>query len=177
DGLRTAEIAFLLDRLAAQSLVHVSKGSATTSFCLWLPVRQFALEQLEQAGEVARVQGRMAEWSEVSDALATGCATALKTRALAESPVDERALAAPAKSRGRRAGVLSEREHDVVQLIAGGRSNREIADELVITKKTAEAHVSHILTKLGLCSRVQIATWSLTSIEGPRLEVRPTSRL
>jgi non-specific serine/threonine protein kinase len=49
----------------------------------------------------------------------------------------------------------------VVLLIAGGRSNREIADELVITKKTAEAHVSHILTKLGLCSRVQIATWSL----------------
>ena len=49
----------------------------------------------------------------------------------------------------------------MVLLIAGGRSNREIADELVITKKTAEAHVSHILTKLGLCSRVQIATWSL----------------
>jgi non-specific serine/threonine protein kinase len=57
--------------------------------------------------------------------------------------------------------VLSDREQDVVALIASGRSNREIADALVITKKTAEAHVSHILTKLGLCSRVQIATWSL----------------
>ena len=56
---------------------------------------------------------------------------------------------------------LSERERDVVVLIASGRSNRQIAEELVITKKTAEAHVSHILTKLGLCSRVQIATWSL----------------
>jgi non-specific serine/threonine protein kinase len=168
DGLRTTEIAYLLDRLAAQSVVHVSKGSATTSFCLWLPVRQFALEQLEQAGEVPRVQARMAEWSEGSHALPTDAATVLKTHALAEAPADERALPAPAKSRGRRAGVLSEREHDVVQLIAGGRSNREIADELVITKKTAEAHVSHILTKLGLCSRVQIATWSLTSsLEGP----------
>jgi len=66
-----------------------------------------------------------------------------------------------AKPRRWRPRGLSERERDVVVLIASGRSNRQIADELVITKKTAEAHVSHILTKLGLCSRVQIATWSL----------------
>jgi DNA-binding NarL/FixJ family response regulator len=66
-----------------------------------------------------------------------------------------------AKSSARRPDSLSEREHSVVRLIACGRSNREIAAELVITKKTAEAHVSHILAKLGLCSRVQIATWGL----------------
>jgi non-specific serine/threonine protein kinase len=65
------------------------------------------------------------------------------------------------KTRTRRPSVLSERERHVAILVANGRSNREIAEELVITKKTAEAHVSHILTKLGLGSRVQIATWSL----------------
>jgi predicted ATPase/DNA-binding CsgD family transcriptional regulator len=157
DGLQTREIAYVLDRLVAQSMVHAAKGEATTSFCLWLPVRQFAHEQLELAGETARVRTRLTEWSEDSGAPTSGVATTIA----ATDIVIDRPLPTSTKSRGRRAGVLSEREHDVVQLIAGGRSNREIADELVITKKTAEAHVSHILTKLGLCSRVQIATWSL----------------
>jgi DNA-binding CsgD family transcriptional regulator len=57
--------------------------------------------------------------------------------------------------------ALSGRELAVVKLVTSGRSNREIAEELVISKKTAEAHVSHILTKLGLWRRVQIATWSM----------------
>ncbi len=173
DGLQTAEIAYLLDRLVAQSMVHASKGSSTTSFCLWLPVRQFGLEQLELAGEVIRVQTRMAEWSEASGIAPSGGVSVVSTRAagVADGLLVDRPLPTPAKSRGRRAGMLSEREHDVVQLIAGGRSNREIADELVITKKTAEAHVSHILTKLGLCSRVQIATWSLQNSMAAEAEV------
>jgi non-specific serine/threonine protein kinase len=160
DGLQAGEIAYVLDRLVAQSMVHAVKGAATTTFCLWLPVRQFSLEQLEEAGELARVQTRMAEWSKGGGA-PMGAAIVSSPHAMANERVVDRPLPTPARSRGRRVGVLSEREHDVVQLIAGGRSNREIADELVITKKTAEAHVSHILTKLGLCSRVQIATWSL----------------
>jgi predicted ATPase len=146
DGLLPDEITFLLDRLVAQSLVHAARNGSTTRFCLWLPVRQYGREQLEQAGEVAAVQARLGVPGPVVSSRAL----------LAEQPGQ-----LPVKTRARRAGVLSEREHDVVLLIAGGRSNREIAEELVITKKTAEAHVSHILTKLGLCSRVQIATWSL----------------
>jgi non-specific serine/threonine protein kinase len=54
---------------------------------------------------------------------------------------------------------LSDREREVVRLVMRGLSNREIADELIVTRKTAEAHVGHILTKLGLTNRVQIATW------------------
>jgi predicted ATPase/DNA-binding CsgD family transcriptional regulator len=156
DDLHTGEIAYLLDRLVAQSLVHAMRDGSTTRFCLWLPVRQYSFEHLQEAGEVARVQARLAEWCE-AHRLAPVVVTRVKESDLAvqfPQPI-------PLKSRGRRTGVLSQREHDVVLLIAGGRSNREIADELVITKKTAEAHVSHILTKLGLCSRVQIATWSL----------------
>jgi DNA-binding CsgD family transcriptional regulator len=56
---------------------------------------------------------------------------------------------------------LSQREREVAVLVTRGLSNREIADELVVTRKTAEAHISHILNKLGLSSRVQIATWGL----------------
>jgi DNA-binding CsgD family transcriptional regulator len=55
--------------------------------------------------------------------------------------------------------VLTARERAVARLLAGGRSNREIADLLVITEGTVEVHVKHILSKLGFRSRTQIATW------------------
>jgi DNA-binding NarL/FixJ family response regulator len=58
-------------------------------------------------------------------------------------------------------GGLTEREREVAALIARGRTNRQIADELVITEHTAERHVENILGKLGLTSRVQIAAWAM----------------
>ena len=56
---------------------------------------------------------------------------------------------------------LSERELEVAVLVTRGFSNPQIAEELVITRKTVESHVHHVLTKLGLSNRVQIATWGL----------------
>jgi len=50
---------------------------------------------------------------------------------------------------------LTPREVDVLVLVAQGRSNREIADRLYISEKTASVHVSHILAKLGVRTRVQ----------------------
>jgi non-specific serine/threonine protein kinase len=58
---------------------------------------------------------------------------------------------------------LTPRELQVARLIAGGRSNKEIAAELVISQRTAENHVEHILTKLGFTSRAQVATWVTAS--------------
>jgi len=58
-------------------------------------------------------------------------------------------------------GALTEREQEVAALIAQGRSNREIAAALVITLGTAANHVQHILNKLGLHSRAQIAAWAV----------------
>ena len=55
--------------------------------------------------------------------------------------------------------ALSEREREVAILVTRGYSNREIAEELVISLKTAETHIHHVLNKLGLSNRVQIATW------------------
>jgi len=58
---------------------------------------------------------------------------------------------------------LTPRELQVAQLIAGGRSNKDIAAELVISQRTAENHVEHILTKLGFTSRAQVAAWVAAS--------------
>ncbi|TDD02864.1 LuxR family transcriptional regulator [Nonomuraea deserti] len=55
--------------------------------------------------------------------------------------------------------VLTPRELEVAGLIAQGVRNKEIAARLVISTRTAEGHVEHILTKLGLTSRTQIAAW------------------
>ncbi|REF36260.1 ATP-binding protein [Thermasporomyces composti] len=62
----------------------------------------------------------------------------------------------------KRAGepVLTRREREVAELIAQGRSNKEIANQLVISQRTAESHVENILVKLGFTSRAQIAAWS-----------------
>jgi non-specific serine/threonine protein kinase len=48
----------------------------------------------------------------------------------------------------------------VAALLARGLTNRQIAAALTVTEKTAEAHVSHILAKLGLSSRAQAAVWA-----------------
>ena len=58
-------------------------------------------------------------------------------------------------------GGLSAREREVATLVAQGRSNREIAASLVVSERTAEAHVSNILGKLGFTTRAQIAAWAV----------------
>ncbi len=57
--------------------------------------------------------------------------------------------------------LLSPREREVAILIARGRMNREIAEALVISERTAETHVTHVLGKLGFRSRAQVAVWAV----------------
>jgi non-specific serine/threonine protein kinase len=59
-----------------------------------------------------------------------------------------------------RVGPLTTREQEVAVLVAHGLTNHEIAERLVITQRTAETHVTHVLSKLGLRSRAQIALWA-----------------
>jgi len=55
---------------------------------------------------------------------------------------------------------LSRREQEVVELVRQGLTNRQIAERLFVSERTAENHVQHILTKLGLSNRTQIAAWA-----------------
>ena len=56
-------------------------------------------------------------------------------------------------------GTLTPRERQIAALVASGRSNKAIAEELVISPATAARHIANILAKLGFSSRVQIAAW------------------
>jgi two-component system, NarL family, response regulator LiaR len=59
------------------------------------------------------------------------------------------------------AADLTARELDVIRLVAQGRSNREIAAAFVISEKTVKTHVGHLLAKLGLTDRTQLAVFAL----------------
>jgi len=62
-------------------------------------------------------------------------------------------------------GALSPREAEVATLVAEGLTNRQIAERLFISERTAQNHVQHILTKLGFATRSQIAAWRVRANE------------
>ena len=124
--------------------------------------RRRAFELLDAARSTARDLGLVPLADKVQALLA-----AFDRTASAPHPA---AWAAPASGRLRaRTGgpptthaehLLTRREQEVARLIAGGLTNRQIADELVIGERTAEMHVSNALGKLGLTSRAQVAVWA-----------------
>jgi DNA-binding NarL/FixJ family response regulator len=63
------------------------------------------------------------------------------------------------QSEAEKFGGLTPREREVARFLSQGKSNREIAEELVLSERTVENHVGNILTKLGFDSRAQIAVW------------------
>jgi predicted ATPase/DNA-binding CsgD family transcriptional regulator len=81
------------------------------------------------------------------------------SRAVAAA-LDEPARAVRPAATGADPARLTAREREVAALVAQGLSNRDIAARLVISARTAETHVQHIMVKLGLTARAQIAAWS-----------------
>jgi DNA-binding NarL/FixJ family response regulator len=63
--------------------------------------------------------------------------------------------------KGRGAEALSQREHDVLQLLAFGKTNKEIARELGIGAQTVKTHISHIFTKMGAADRTDAVALAL----------------
>jgi two-component system nitrate/nitrite response regulator NarL len=63
---------------------------------------------------------------------------------------------------------LSPREREIVACLTRGASNKEIARELAIAESTVKIHVQHILRKLELSSRVQVAVWAIEHGIAPR---------
>ncbi|MFF2655175.1 LuxR C-terminal-related transcriptional regulator, partial [Streptomyces sp. NPDC058045] len=105
--------------------------------------RERAAELLRQTGAVARHLGAR-PLAEAAEGLARRARLPLGRGQ--DQPAD------PARELG-----LTEREREVLRLVAAGRSNRQIAEELFISPKTASVHVSHILAKLGVSGRGEAA--------------------
>ncbi len=109
--------------------------------------------------------------SEAAIALALGAAPAIEpeTAPPPEADDEDQSLAvvrgipvasAPPSS-------LTQREYQIAELLASGRSNKAIADELSISHTTAARHVANIMAKLGFNSRTQIAAWITNQPQGP----------
>jgi DNA-binding CsgD family transcriptional regulator/tetratricopeptide (TPR) repeat protein len=75
-------------------------------------------------------------------------------------PARPAGLIAEAERSGAEANPLSQREREVATLVGRGLTNREIGGTLFVAERTVEAHVTHILNKLDLRSRAQIAVWA-----------------
>ena len=97
--------------------------------------------------------------------------------ALISPQVTQRLLRQLSTTRARRsqpAMPLSERELELVRLIAQGRTNADIAGELFISLSTVKSHLASVQSKLGVRNRVQIAAWAWeTELAQPESEQRP----
>jgi DNA-binding NarL/FixJ family response regulator len=98
------------------------------------------------------------------EAIRTDVVSSSKPRATVHALRAEPCLARIAEQSERashqRIGSLSEREAQVLRLLAAGKTNRAIADELFISEKTVARHVSNIFDKLGVSSRTGATAWA-----------------
>ena len=83
---------------------------------------------------------------------------------LEQSPATAVAAAAPPAG-SRAAGILTRRELEIATLIADGLTSHQIAAKLFISERTVTTHVTNMLNKLGLSSRIQLASWVAGSRE------------
>jgi DNA-binding CsgD family transcriptional regulator len=121
----------------------------------------YAVEAQTELASVLARRGRV-------DNLAEAAALVVDGRAAAEglgmpgfaarlAALDERLRQAPA-------ALLTSREREVAACVARGMSNPQIAAALVVSERTAQNHVQHILTKLGFSRRSQIAVWAVHNL-------------
>ncbi|HEX2193492.1 MAG TPA: AAA family ATPase [Candidatus Limnocylindria bacterium] len=152
----------------ADGLVRLAGGSLSA-----------AREALERAGDGWEERGRVWEalgarldlaqcliranrHAEATEVVADASARANR---LGSAPLLARAEALARAGRGRSLDAepwrpLTVREFEVARLVADGRTNAQIATELVLSRRTVGAHVEHILAKLGVARRTEIAAWA-----------------
>ncbi|WP_172383300.1 LuxR C-terminal-related transcriptional regulator [Streptomyces sp. MNP-20] len=112
-------------------------------------------EAVQRAVRGALGEAVFARWHGLGARL-TGTEVLAAVRADLDVPASARSL--PGARRGHAADALTPREREVAALVARGLSNREIAERLVISKRTADTHVERILAKLDLASRADVRT-------------------
>jgi DNA-binding CsgD family transcriptional regulator len=132
--------------LDAALATHLALGSTS-----WATFSRLRLAEALLAGPAGGDGERAGELAEAAAATAEARGLARLGRRAADL------LGRPAPAAAHPLDQLTARELDVVALIAEGRSNSDIARELYISLKTVKSHVSHVLTKLDVTSRTQVA--------------------
>jgi DNA-binding NarL/FixJ family response regulator len=164
--LRGEALALSGDRHEALEVLRAAAGRAeqTRERGLLWRIRAALSHLYRQEGERATSQNERAAASAVIEELAATLddmaqREAFVTRAEATLPP----VASPTQRQAAKIefGGLTEREREVAASIALGKSNAEIAAELVISERTVETHVSNILAKLGFGARSQVAAWAV----------------
>ena len=181
------DVALLHDRLAVYRDHHLVSGAGQVAYggpaelCLGRAARYLsrlddAVRDLEHAAATCVANGAvgfqteaeyelsatLAQRSQPGDhtrarSVLTECAS--QARSLGMKPFEAKAHTLLDVLGDRRPSPLTPREHEVAELVGQGFTNREIAERLVLSERTAQNHVQHILTKLALSNRSQIAVW------------------
>jgi DNA-binding NarL/FixJ family response regulator len=148
----------------ARGRVYLASGSGDPKACLREALSAFSLAQMPM--ELARARLELAkvlanEQPEIAVAEAKAALDAFELQQAARdadvAAALLRSLGAAGRSAPKRRAPLTKRESEVLDLLAHGLSNPEIANRLFISTKTAEHHVGHILAKLGLRNRAEAA--------------------
>jgi DNA-binding CsgD family transcriptional regulator len=181
-----ADLPPLVAALEAHRSFHITSSGGVVSYDgpveLWLGIGaaglhewERAVQDLTAAGDIARGGGTPA-FAVHAD---VECAAALIARALRGDAERARSVLLRARPEALRLGMpdflrriddllervalpdgpLSPRELEVAALVAAGHTNKQIASDLFVSERTAQNHVQHILTKLGLANRTQVASW------------------
>jgi DNA-binding CsgD family transcriptional regulator len=107
--------------------------------------------------ELAKVLARRRRPGDLEEAGALTASVVVSATRLGMAPLRGRAEELSAALRGDRDDGLTPREAEVSTHVAQGLTNKQIAALMRISERTVESHVQHILTKLGLTNRTQIA--------------------
>jgi len=145
-ALRAGASGFLLKSADGDSLVNAVRVIAGGEALLAPEVTRRVIEQFAR-GPIKSLD----EGGQASEPLLNATPTVEPPPAPAEAPQEPQEHVPSPEA----IGDLSDREVQVLQLLARGMSNQEIAKELFVSNTTVKTHVSHILTKLGVRDRVQ----------------------
>jgi non-specific serine/threonine protein kinase len=151
-GFAALAVALDIPAAGARLLAAAVEIGGPRIFTAWAATR------LEYEYNLALVTARLGE-TELQSEQAEGRRCSLELAvAYAQSLPFKLASTLPA---GGKTDELTRRERQIAALIAQGKSNGEIAAELVLSKRTVEKHIAHILWKLGFMNRSQIVRWAI----------------
>ena len=110
--------------------------------------------------ELARVLAAASDGQTAAVDLARRAADTARRLGMAPALRGAEELLARMRAERDAANPLTTREREVLTRLAAGRTNRQIAAELVLSERTVEAHVGHVLGKLGVANRAEAAAWA-----------------